>query len=139
MSDMRHRVCFTLQVDADRLDEYRQRHGEVWPEMLEALRDAGWHDYVLHLREDGLLVGHLVTDDFPATLAAMERTDVNARWQASMAPFFAGGRADQQMHVLDEVFDLTAQLRRAGLAADATIPDRPDDPDRLPEDTRNPR
>ena len=34
------RVCFLLQVRPDRLDEYRARHREVWPEMLDALRDG---------------------------------------------------------------------------------------------------
>jgi L-rhamnose mutarotase len=110
------RVCFTLQVDPARLDEYRQRHAAVWPEMLRALRDAGWHDYTLHLRTDGLLVGFVHTDDLAAAQAAMAATDVNRRWQAEMAPFFvdlAGGRPDLGLTVLDEVFNLDAQLERA--------------------------
>ena len=28
------RVCFQLQVDPDRLAEYRDRHAAVWPDML---------------------------------------------------------------------------------------------------------
>ena len=107
------RVCFTLKVDPARLDDYRARHAHVWPEMLTALRDAGWHDYSLFLREDGLLVGYLQTDDFAAAQAAMDRTEVNRRWQAEMAPFFpdlADGRPDHGMQVLDEVFNLDAQL-----------------------------
>ena len=110
------RVCFTLQVRPDRLDEYRRRHTEVWPEMLRALRDTGWRDYQLFLREDGLLVGILETDDLAAAQAAMEQTPVNARWQADTAPFFdlPDGRPDRGMHVLDLVFDLDAQLRAAG-------------------------
>jgi L-rhamnose mutarotase len=107
------RVCFTLQVDPGRLDEYRGRHAAVWPQMLAALRDAGWHDYSLFLREDGLLVGSLLTDDLPAAQAAMDATDVNRRWQAEMAPFFVqlpGGRPDLGFTVLDEVFNLEAQL-----------------------------
>ncbi|NLT55184.1 MAG: L-rhamnose mutarotase [Actinomycetales bacterium] len=107
------RVCFTLQVRPDRLEEYRERHAAVWPEMLAALRDSGWCDYSLFLREDGLLVGHLLTEDLDAALAAMEATEVNARWQAEMAPFFADlpdGRADRALHVLDEVFHLEDQL-----------------------------
>src|SRR5690606_33192550 len=79
-------------------------------EMLAALRDAGWRDYSLFLREDGLLVGYLRTDDFAAALAAMDATDVNARWQAEMAEFFEAGRPDQHMHVLTEVFNLEDQL-----------------------------
>jgi L-rhamnose mutarotase len=109
------RVCFTLQVRPDRLEEYRERHSAVWPEMLRALRDSGWRNYSLYLRDDGLLVGHLETDDLAAAQAAMERTEVNARWQAEMAPFFAGldaGTPDRSFEVLDEVFHLESQLER---------------------------
>ncbi|MEH1168710.1 L-rhamnose mutarotase [Micromonospora sp. CPCC 205539] len=107
------RVCFTLQVRPDRLDEYRARHAQVWPEMLTALAESGWRDYSLFLREDGLLVGYLVTDDFEAAQAAMQDRAVNARWQAEMAPYFVDldhGAADRSMRPLDEVFNLEAQL-----------------------------
>lgn len=107
------RVCFTLQVDPGRLDEYRQRHAAVWPDMLAALRTAGWHDYSLFLRADGLLVGTLLTDDLAAAQAAIDATEVNRRWQAEMAPFFVGlpgQRPDLGATVLDEVFNLDAQL-----------------------------
>ncbi|OIJ69002.1 L-rhamnose mutarotase [Streptomyces mangrovisoli] len=103
------RVCFLLKVRADRLAEYRERHAAVWPEMLEALGATGWHNYSLFLRDDGLLVGYLETEDFAAAQAAMEATDVNARWQAEMAPFFEsldGARPDEAMKPLSEVFHL---------------------------------
>jgi L-rhamnose mutarotase len=57
----------------------------------------------------GTLVGYLETDDFEAALAAMERTDVNARWQAEMAEFFQdldGRRPDEGLLRLYEVFHL---------------------------------
>lgn len=31
------RICFVLQVKPERLEEYRERHRSVWPEMQEAL------------------------------------------------------------------------------------------------------
>ena len=34
--------------------------------MLEALRDAGWHNYSLFLPDDGLLIGYFLTDDLAA-------------------------------------------------------------------------
>src|SRR3954471_23177281 len=117
------RVCFTLQVRPDRLAEYRDRHAAVWPEMLRALRDAGWRDYQLFLREDGLLVGTLVTDDLAAAQAAMDATAVSARWEAEMAPFFdlPDGRDGRGKHSLDLVFDLDAQLAAAGEPTTAPI------------------
>lgn len=107
------RVCFTLQVRPDRLEEYRAAHAAVWPEMLRALKDAGWHNYSLYLRNDGLLVGHLETEDLSAAQEAMGRTEVNGRWQAQMAPFFAGledSTPDRSLEVLDEIFHLETQL-----------------------------
>jgi L-rhamnose mutarotase len=99
------RVCFQLQVRPDRLDEYRERHRSVWPEMLAALRDAGWRNYSLFLRDDGFLVGYLETDDFEAAQRAMAATEVNDRWQRDMAPFF-DARADHALVRLEEVFHL---------------------------------
>ncbi|GAA2423139.1 L-rhamnose mutarotase [Streptomyces macrosporus] len=103
------RVCFLLKVRPDRTAEYRERHAAVWPEMLDALGQAGWHNYSLFLREDGLLVGYLETEDFEAARAAMEATEVNARWQAEMAEFFEspdGELPDRAMRPLTEVFHL---------------------------------
>lgn len=103
------RVCFLLSVRADRLDEYRARHREVWPEMLDALRQTGWRNYSLFLRGDGLLVGYLECEDFAAARAAMETREVNARWQAGMAPFFelpGEERPDTGLERLEEVFHL---------------------------------
>ena len=94
------RVCFVLKVRPERLAEYRERHARVWPEMRAALSAAGWHNYSLFLRDDGLLVGYLETEDFAAAQAAMADTEVNARWQAEMAPYFEaldGGAPDAAM------------------------------------------
>jgi L-rhamnose mutarotase len=77
--------------------------------MLAALRDSGWRNYSLFLRPDGLLVGYLECEDFEAAQRAMERTEVNARWQAEMAPFFIlqeGARPDTAGDRLEEIFHL---------------------------------
>jgi len=107
------RYCFLSRVRPDRIEEYRQRHAAVWPEMLRALRDTGWANYSLFLREDGLLVGYVESDDLDCSRRLMEQTDVNARWQAQMAPYFAdldGGRPDESFVVLEQVFNLEDQL-----------------------------
>ncbi len=103
------RYCFNLRVRPERMAEYVERHREVWPEMQQALRDTGWRNYSLFLREDGLLVGYVEADDLASARAAMAATEVNARWQAEMAPFFTGidGRPpDEGLVLLTEVFHL---------------------------------
>jgi L-rhamnose mutarotase len=103
------RVCFLLQVKPDRIEEYKERHRRVWPEMLDALRSAGWHNYSLFLREDGLLVGYVESPDFEQARAAMANLDVNRRWQAEMREFFvdsSGRDADRRVQPLEQVFYL---------------------------------
>ncbi len=108
------RVCFQLQVKRDRIEEYRRRHAAVWPEMLHALHETGWHNYSLFLREDGLLIGYLETpDSLAAAQAGMAATEVNARWQAEMGELFEeldGQAPDEGLLVLEEVFHLEDQL-----------------------------
>jgi L-rhamnose mutarotase len=78
------RVCFLGRVKPERLAEYRERHERVWPDMLAALRQAGWGNYSLFLTDDGLLVGYLETPDYQATLGHLAETEVNTRWQEEM-------------------------------------------------------
>jgi L-rhamnose mutarotase len=116
------RVCFQLQVRPDRIEEYRARHAEVWPEFLRALAETGWHNYSLFLRDDGLLVGYVETPSLEEALAGMARTEVNDRWQAEMAPFFEeldGVAPDRGFLVLEEVFHLEDQLARHDRTDDA--------------------
>jgi L-rhamnose mutarotase len=103
------RVCFLLKVRKDKVQQYKERHAHVWPEMLDALKETGWRNYSLFLKPDGLLVGYLETDDFDKCTAAMKDHPINARWQVEMAQFFeslGNGAADDNMFPLQEVFHL---------------------------------
>ena len=103
------RICFLLKVRQDRLEEYKDRHQAVWPEMLQALRETGWHNYSLFLRDDGLLIGYVETPDFQKALDGMAAREVNERWQLEMGPLFEtleGRRPDEVMRPLPMVFHL---------------------------------
>ncbi len=104
------RVGFVLKVKADKIEEYKQIHRAVWPDMQDALRRTGWHNYSLYMRDDGLLFGYFETpESLQAAQAGMAREEVNARWQESMAPYFEAlgdMHPDEGMVELEEVFHL---------------------------------
>jgi L-rhamnose mutarotase len=103
------RVCFTLQVKPDRLEEYRLRHAAVWPEMIAVLQRTGWHNYSLFLPLTGQLIGYLETDDFQLAQQKMRAEPINRLWQAEMQDFFLetnGRDPDQLMSPIDEVFHI---------------------------------
>jgi len=103
------RVGFLLQVKKDKLDDYKKHHEAVWPEMLDALRRHGWHNYSLFLRDDGLLFGYFeAAESFQASLDGMAGEEINLKWQEFMGPYFEAleGRPDEAMIELEEVFHL---------------------------------
>ena len=104
------RVGFTMKVKQEKLAEYKAHHQAVWPEMQNALRRAGWHNYSIFACEDGLLFGYFEAEEsFAASLADMAKEDINTKWQEFMAPYFEtlnGAHADESMVELDEVFHL---------------------------------
>jgi L-rhamnose mutarotase len=102
------RVGFLFKVQPDRLGEYKEHHKHVWPEMLAALRESGWHNYSLFMREDGLIFGYFETEEsLTVAQAKMAAIEVNTHWQQFMAPFMdANARPDKSFLELEEYFHL---------------------------------
>jgi L-rhamnose mutarotase len=45
-------LAFRMQLKPGVATEYKRRHDELWPDLAEALRDAGIHDYSIFLDEE---------------------------------------------------------------------------------------
>ncbi len=119
------RVCFRLSVKPEMRDEYVRRHQEVWPDMLQALSDTGWHNYSLFIDDDCTVIGYFETADIGGALAGMDSREVNARWQADMSPFFAdldGRRPDEAFRQLTQIFFLATPLAPGDTAAGPALP-----------------
>jgi L-rhamnose mutarotase len=106
------RICFRLRVKPGLMDEYVERHSPVWPEMLAEIAASGRRNYSIFHLGGGELVGFYETDDDEASRAYLAASEVAARWEESMAPFFLAldGRADQAAESFPEVFHLESQL-----------------------------
>ena len=103
------RAGFLLKVRQDKLEEYKEHHKRVWPEVLEVHRRTGWHNYSLFMREDGLVFGYFETpDSYQAAVEAIEKEEINARWDEFMEPYLEAVNAatGEIMVELEEVFHL---------------------------------
>jgi L-rhamnose mutarotase len=104
------RVGFLIKVKQDKIDEYKAHHEAVWEDMKAALRRSGYRNYSLFLRPDGLVFGYFEAPDTAyAARSAMAGEEVNARWQAFIAPLreaFRGAFAGKMIIDLEEVFHL---------------------------------
>jgi|SRR5579875_388393 L-rhamnose mutarotase len=78
------RIAFTMKIKPGSEAEYRARHQQVWPAMLEQLKKAGCHNYSIYLK--GLdLFAYMEVDDFQHYLAVMADSEVAQRWEAYMS------------------------------------------------------
>jgi len=76
------RYCFTFRLRPGMEDEYRRRHDEIWPELVEALRDAGVRNYTLFRRERQVIAYCECHPDAATAFGKVGATDVNRRWSA---------------------------------------------------------
>jgi L-rhamnose mutarotase len=77
---MSQRVAFRMNLNPGQAAEYKKRHNEIWPELVDALHQAGVSDYSIWLDpETNHLFATLVrTDDH--TMDELPKTDANRRW-----------------------------------------------------------
>lgn len=82
---MPERIAFRMILNPGQAAEYEKRHDEVFPDLAQALKDAGVSDYsIWHDPESDHLFAILTrTDDH--TLDKLPDTEVCKRWWAFMA------------------------------------------------------
>lgn len=101
------RNAFTMKLYDGQKAEYRKRHEEIWPELVEELRKAGIRNYSIFLDSTtGTLFGYqeLTEDNSADDLAA---TEVMKRWWKHMADIMETNPDDSpQVGTLDEVFHM---------------------------------
>lgn len=84
MSEL-ERHAFKMKLHPGMEAEYRKRHDEIWPDLVDLLREAGVSDYTIHLdRETNILFG-VLTRPKDHTMASLPEHPVMKRWWAHMA------------------------------------------------------
>ena len=71
--------AWVLEVRPGYEEEYMRRHQEIWPEMVEALREAGIRNYSI-FRHGLTLLGYFETDDIEKTREYLANSETNQRW-----------------------------------------------------------
>ena len=74
------RACFTFEIYPDKADEYKQRHDEIWPELVEAIENAGLKNYSLFRRDNQVTAYVECHPDIATAFDKIGATEVNERW-----------------------------------------------------------
>ena len=76
-----------MKLKANAADEYKRRHEQVWPEVLDLLRQHGFSDYSIFLDEASstLFAVYQPTSLATASNEALRQTEIMQRWWAYMS------------------------------------------------------
>lgn len=74
------RACFTFEIHEGKEEEYKRRHDEIWPELVEVLTQSGLRNYTLFRRGTQVIAYVECHPDVATAFGKVAATDVNARW-----------------------------------------------------------
>lgn len=77
--------AFRMKLKPGTVDEYRRRHDELWPDLGQALTEAGIYDYSIFLDEETLHLFAVLKLKEGDTSAALPQLPVMKRWWDYMA------------------------------------------------------
>ena len=101
------RIAFMMSIRPGTEEEYRQRHREVWPELLADLKRAGCQNYSIYLRGTELFA-YMEVADFQRYREVMATSQASERWEARMSDILIRetSAATGFPPVLEEIFHL---------------------------------
>lgn len=101
------RVCFTFEIRPGSEDEYKRRHDEIWPELVQEIKDAGFANYSLFRRGTTITAYCECNPDVATSFAKLGEGEANARWAEWFKDtIVALADADGNIFRADEVWHL---------------------------------
>jgi L-rhamnose mutarotase len=82
---MSERIAFRMNLFPGFEAEYEKRHDEIFPELAQALKDAGVSDYTIWLDPETRHLFGILTRSDDHTMDALPDTEIMKRWWAHMA------------------------------------------------------
>ena len=80
------RHAFKMKLKPGCAAEYQRRHDAIWPELAQALRDAGISDYSIFLDEETLTLFAVQKQADANSVASLSRHPIVRKWWNTMAP-----------------------------------------------------
>lgn len=91
--------AFKMTLNPGMKDEYKKRHDEIFPELVDLLHEAGVKDYSIHLDEETNTLFGVLWRRVDHTMADLPNTEVMKRWWAHMADIMATNEKNEPIAV----------------------------------------
>jgi len=82
---MPKRLAFKMKLKPGRIDEYKKRHDELWPELHKLLKDAGLSEYSIFFDEESHTLFAFQKQAGEKGSQDLGKTEIVQRWWKYMA------------------------------------------------------
>jgi L-rhamnose mutarotase len=79
------RVAFKMKLYPDSVDEYKRRHLEIWPGLVELLKHAGISDYSIFIDEESSCLFAVLKADDESSLDQLPHNPLMQQWWQYMS------------------------------------------------------
>ena len=79
------KFAFKMKLHSSKLEEYRRRHDEIWPELVEALHEAKIRDYSIYYDDETRILFATMWRSKDHGLEALAKSELMRKWWAYMA------------------------------------------------------
>lgn len=99
------RLAFKMKLKPGCQEEYRRRHAQVWPEILQLLKETGVSDYSIFLDEETDILFAVQKVSGESNSQQLGHVEVQQRWWSYMADIMEVNPDDSPISIpLSEVF-----------------------------------
>lgn len=101
------RLCFTFEIYEGQEAEYKRRHDEIWPELVEVIQQSGLKNYSLFRRGTTIVAYVEAHPDAATAMAHVAASEYNTRWSEWFTDVIVSlVGEDGELQVLQEVWHL---------------------------------
>lgn len=79
------RKAFKMKLFKDMAEEYKKRHDQLWPEMIDLIHEHGGKEYSIFLDEETNILFGVIEIEDEELWAKTADTEINRKWWDFMA------------------------------------------------------
>jgi L-rhamnose mutarotase len=101
------RLGFKMTLFEGKIEEYKKRHDEIWPELVKLLKENGIEDYSIFLDESTYSLFGVLKISNESNMKTLPENEVMKKWWAYMKDIMASNEDNSPISIpLKEVFYL---------------------------------
>ncbi|MHB1347324.1 MAG: L-rhamnose mutarotase [Candidatus Humimicrobiaceae bacterium] len=102
-----NRLAFQMKIKKDKIEEYKEAHRNIWPEVLDSIKKSGIHNYSIFLRGTNLFAYFEVENLNKFYKEINTGSELNDKWQEKMSEYLeevGDLNPGEPMAFMEEVF-----------------------------------